>query len=165
MKPNWKISLAAVLCTCAMLIPPKAQAVEIPPEVQAEFDRLMSIGAGDILDQYLSTLSEKVRDALMAAEEAKNAVPTVSSGVEADPGSASCGVNLGWDLDSTGTLTITGSGEMLDFRDAHPAPWYAQRESITAVVLGEEVATIGSRAFADCTNLQTVAFPDQLGGL
>ena len=60
MKPNWKISLAAVLCTCAMLIPPKAQAVEIPPEVQAEFDRLMSIGAGDILDQYLSTLSEEV---------------------------------------------------------------------------------------------------------
>ena len=69
MKPNWKISLAAVLCTCAMLIPPKAQAVEIPPEVQAEFDRLMSIGAGDILDQYLSTLSEEVRDALMAADD------------------------------------------------------------------------------------------------
>lgn len=94
MKPNWKISLAAVLCTCAILLPPKAQAVEIPPEVQAEFDRLMSIGAGDILDQYLSTLSEEVRDALMAAEEAKNAAPTLSSGVEDDPGSASCGVNL-----------------------------------------------------------------------
>ena len=54
---------------------------------------------------------------------------------------------------------------MLDFRDAHPAPWYAQRESITAVVLGEKVATIGSRAFADCTNLQTVTFPDQLSAI
>ena len=51
--------LAVVLCMSLTLsagMLPAACAtgnVTIPAEVQAEFDRLISIGAGDILDQFL----------------------------------------------------------------------------------------------------------------
>lgn len=71
MKNLHKRWLAAVLCTCMLTAVPKAGAVEIDPEIQAEFDRLIEIEAGDILDQFLNTLPEDVRDALIKAEEEK----------------------------------------------------------------------------------------------
>ena len=163
MKPKWNRLLAAVLCTCILLAPAGARAVEIDPEIQAQFDHLISVGAGDILDQFLGGLPEDVRNALIAAEEAKYAAPTVDTGAEADPASGSCGIGLGWELDGSGTLTITGTGEMFDFRETRPAPWYDSRESITALVLEEGVTTIGSRAFADCVNLKELILPQKLG--
>ena len=91
MKSKWNRLLAAALCACLMLAPVRVQAVEIDPDIQAEFDRLIEIGAGDILDQFLSGLPEEVRDALMAAEEAKYAAPTTAAQAAA---SGTCGVSL-----------------------------------------------------------------------
>lgn len=127
MKNLHKRWLAAVLCTCMLTVVPKAGAVEIDPEIQAEFDRLLEIEAGDILDQFLNTLQEDVRDALIKAEEEKWAAPTVATAAEDLPGSGICGVSLNWELSSAGTLTITGTGEMFDFREGRPAPWGESR--------------------------------------
>ena len=73
MKNQFKVCLAAVLCAGLLFYTPRAEAAEIPEEVQAEFDRLIEIGAGDILDQFLSSLPEDVRNALVEAEEQKYA--------------------------------------------------------------------------------------------
>ena len=157
--------LAVVLCMSLTLsagMLPAACAtgnVTIPAEVQAEFDRLISIGAGDILDQFLMSQTEEIRQALMAAEEEKYNVPTVSQEI---PENGTCGQGLSWDLTADGTLTIRGEGQMDFYTQDRPAPWYGGREIIRQVVLEEGVTSVGQRAFIDCTALETVIFPETL---
>ena len=154
--------LAAVLCTCAFLSVPRAAAVEIDPEVQAEFDRLIEIGAGDILDQFLNGLSEEVRTALVEAEEQKWATPTVPTSAEDLPTSGICGISVNWELSGEGKLTITGTGEMFDFREGRPAPWQESRDRILELEIGEGVTSIGSRAFVDCEKLEALSLPQSM---
>mgnify|MGYP002624431773 CR=1 FL=1 len=71
--------------------------------------------------------------------------------------SGSCGTNLSWTLDDSGTLTVSGSGNrMNDYYDNSPAPWYDYRTQIKKAVIPSGVANIGSRAFLDCTALVEV---------
>jgi len=72
--------------------------------------------------------------------------------------SGTCGENLTWVLDSDGTLTISGTGDMQDF-SSHGAPWYAQRKKITSLVIEEGVTGIGDRAFWDCKMMAVVTIP------
>ena len=63
---------------------------------------------------------------------------------------------------SGGTLTISGSGNMVDFWDSTEgeAPWWfneSVRKAITTIVIQGSVTNIGNRAFKDCSNLQTVS--------
>ena len=69
----------------------------------------------------------------------------------------SCGDNMEWELDSNGTLTISGSGVM----DALPG-WSSYSSSIKKVVIGNGVTKIANSAFYGCTNLTSVSLPDSL---
>lgn len=62
---------------------------------------------------------------------------------------------LQWKL-SGGVLTITGSGEMPDYTDAHMAPWNSVAESVTKIVVGDGITRVGELAFYNCTNATTV---------
>ncbi len=89
-------------------------------------------------------------------------VALVPQSVGTASATGSCGENLSWSLDQeTGTLTISGSGDMYDFDPwaDTAAPWYAERASITNVVIGEEVTGIGEYAFASCFNLKDIFIP------
>lgn len=89
-----------------------------------------------------------------------SATETVASG--------SCGDNLIWVLDSQGTLTIQGQGEMWDWAHIAPpysaaystAPWYTYCNDIKEVVIQEGVTSIGDCAFLYCTNLSVVKIPE-----
>ena len=70
-----------------------------------------------------------------------------------------CGNNLTWILDSDGTLTISGEGEMADYDDPYYQPWNNQRNSINKVVIGAKVTSIGKNAFANCPGLKAVELP------
>ena len=65
------------------------------------------------------------------------------------PTSGDCGYNLMWTFDeSTGTLTIFGTGEM--YNDEHQycsMSWDAHIDSIESVIISEGVTTIGKSAF------------------
>lgn len=70
--------------------------------------------------------------------------------------SGTCGENLTWVLDNTGTLTISGSGNMIE------SPWTNYKDKITTVVIDDGVTNIMGWAFSDCTNLICVDIPNSV---
>lgn len=66
-----------------------------------------------------------------------------------------------WTLEN-GVLTISGIGAMEDYSTA---PWYAQRESIHTLVIGEGITYIGANAFKSLTALTSVTLPETLTGI
>ena len=70
-----------------------------------------------------------------------------------------CGATATWSLNSTGVLTISGSGAMTDLVSEADQPWKGYRTSITSVVIESGVTSIGNWAFRDCTGLTSVTIP------
>lgn len=86
----------------------------------------------------------------------------INSVSEAEAAVIMCGDDLAWSLDeSTGTLTISGTGDMWDFEYAD-APWNDYRGQICNVVIESGVTSVGQYAFTDHYMLSTVSFPDTL---
>ena len=67
---------------------------------------------------------------------------------------------LKWALNEDGTLTISGSGYMLDYSTSFVAPWYTKRTKILSVVVEDGVTSVGSYAFYACPKLASVTLPD-----
>ncbi len=68
---------------------------------------------------------------------------------------------LSWTIDSTGKLTVTGTGDysnpsQMQFNDSGSAPWYQCREKITSAEINVSSMTDASYLFEDCINLVTV---------
>jgi len=85
------------------------------------------------------------------------AASAASSGNCGDSGS-----NVTWSLDDDGTLTISGSGKIEDYRSDIDQPWYSNRSDITSVVIEPGVTSIGSQAFYECSNLTSITIPSGL---
>lgn len=68
-----------------------------------------------------------------------------------------CGTNLTWELDDTGTLTISGDGEMGIWSDL---PW--ETNKVTKAVINKGVTSIGKSAFAKCTSLQSIIIAESV---
>ena len=85
------------------------------------------------------------------------AASAASSGNCGDNGS-----NVTWSLDDDGTLTISGSGKIEDYRSDIDQPWYSNRSDITSVVIEPGVTSIGSLAFYECSNLTSITIPSGL---
>ena len=84
------------------------------------------------------------------------AADTVASGY---CGSEGDGKNLTWTLDSEGTLTISGKGEMKDY-DYFSDPWV--RSAVKCASIESGVTCIGDYAFHNCTNLTGVTIPNSV---
>ena len=76
--------------------------------------------------------------------------------------SGMCGENLTWKLDNTGTLTISGSGDMYSFTNFDDAPWSAYRDNIKSVVLSDKLNKISDFAFLDCYHITSIVIPDSV---
>ena len=69
----------------------------------------------------------------------------------------------GWSFDeTTGTLTLDGSGAMKEYTSAAEAPWYSYRDSIAHLVVKSGVTSLSSYAFVGCQNLEDITLPDTL---
>ena len=77
-------------------------------------------------------------------------------------GTGTCGDNLTWSIDDYNhTLTISGSGKMMNFKKSS-APWDYYRDRIENVVLSENLVHIGDNAFYECFSLTSITIPDSV---
>ena len=69
--------------------------------------------------------------------------------------------NITWGFDdASGTLTISGSGEMKDYDSSNTTPWYEHIDKIKSVTITSGVKSIGKYAFCSCSNLTSVTIPE-----
>ena len=78
--------------------------------------------------------------------------------------SGTCGDNVTWTLDASGTLTISGKGAMADYY-IFSVPWYDTRSQVKTVIIKNGVTSIGNCAFADCSSLTSVTIPNSVTGI
>ena len=82
--------------------------------------------------------------------------------------SGKCGDNATWSLDSAGTLTISGSGEIYDYTESltepptTTAPWAKYSNDIKKVVIGDGITHVGAFAFSCLPQLISVTIPSSL---
>ena len=70
------------------------------------------------------------------------------------------GENLTWTLDAAGLLTISGEGQMADYKNySQYAPWYPYREQIREVLIEDGVTTIGAAAFYNLPEISEIYIP------
>lgn len=107
-------------------------------------------------------------------------VPCIHAATIVDSGECGAqGDNLTWTLDSDGTLTISGTGDMADYpfkyspsSDKHALghmratqPWlyfYSQDKTLKKIVIKEGVTSIGEFAFYAQHDLESVEIPDNI---
>ncbi len=81
---------------------------------------------------------------------------TAVTGARADY-SGSCGTDVSYSyVESTHTLTISGTGAMADYPDFSEQPWFSYAGEIETVIIEDGVTGIGNCAFLNCTGLTTV---------
>ena len=73
----------------------------------------------------------------------------------------SCGEDLTWSL-ADGVLTISGSGDMLEYSDGAFPGWYGKREEIREIVLPSKLTSISDFAFFGCNNVTSVTIPSSV---
>ena len=69
--------------------------------------------------------------------------------------SGTCGDNTTWVIDDSGTLTISGTGNMGNYKYADEAPWGDMIYSVKSLVIENGITRISS--FMDCTALESVS--------
>ena len=104
---------------------------------------------------------------LTALAMLSGSVPAMTPAVYAAAASAAaaqsgeCGENIRWQY-ADGVLTLTGSGETADYSAPETQPWYALRDAVTAVQIGEGITAIGLNAFRYFSALTAVSLPESL---
>ncbi len=80
--------------------------------------------------------------------------------VSAATKSGSCGETLTWTLDDNGVLTISGTGDIPDYRQygEGSAPWHRDQKigTVKKIIIGDGVVNIGSYAFSGCWEAESV---------
>lgn len=78
--------------------------------------------------------------------------------------SGTCGEGLTWELDDSGILTISGTGDMENYDPSNyrNAPWEDHNRYIYHVEIRDGVTAIGSYAFHGCNVLRSVSIPDSV---
>ena len=133
------------LAMCLSVLPANVLATELGSETEA---------AESVAPEDTSEVVEVEEPQATETEEPdEEPVEDVSPSTMAAT-SGKCGKNLTWKLDSKGTLTISGKGEMWNYK--YGAPWYENRTKIVSIVIKNGVTSVGEYAFYNCYRVQSV---------
>lgn len=77
----------------------------------------------------------------------------------AAPAQAKIYGQIEWTLED-GVLTLTGSGNMLDYGGFTMAPWYSRAGEVTKAVIAPGITSVGDFTFRDCVNMTEVSIPE-----
>lgn len=103
--------------------------------------------AGTETEPAESTLPTETSEPDKFTVNRKDSVRTVSG---------MCGEKAVWTLDNTGTLTVSGFGDMDTWESLDLVPWKNYKDSIKNIVIERGVTSISESAFEGLTNLETV---------
>ncbi|MBR1630177.1 MAG: Ig-like domain-containing protein [Lachnospiraceae bacterium] len=134
-------------------------------EENAELDN--EIRDTDGAEELLESKSVEESEAFLADEEIEiETVTEISETLGAEiVASGECGAdgdNVTWMLDSKGTLTISGTGDMNNYDllwDNDYPPYYDYKNDIEHVEIKDGVVSIGHFAFIHCLNLKSISIP------
>lgn len=88
-------------------------------------------------------------------------VPYIYAATVVDSGA--CGDNATWSLDSSGTLTISGTGEIYDgYGENSEQPWYDLKDNIKSVVINYGITNIPFAAFRDFQNISSISLSNSI---
>ena len=134
-----------------------AEEVDEPEEIAGEededFDSSVDIETEDIAQESTEDKSE-FTDGSYENEFSSQNEEAKSCGTEEN--------TVFWNLDTNGTLKITGSGEMLNWTTPETVPWNEAKPEIKKIEIAEGTTSIGSYAFSNCENLTTITVPDSV---
>lgn len=135
---------------------------------------LQSIGFCFIECDTLETINFKgTMEQWLVCGGGQSTFPTTTSVVCQGGGtlyrSGTCGNHLTWTLDSSGKLTISGTGDMSDYthdfeNNIRTSPWADYRSMIRSIEIGSGVTHIGAWAFKD-TNITSLNIPGNVKSL
>ncbi len=66
-----------------------------------------------------------------------------------------------WNIDS-GTLTVSGTGEIPDYRNENDIPWFSQKSEIEKIVVKDAIIRIVKLAFYGLTNVKEAVIADSV---
>lgn len=115
-----------------------------------------------VSNNFVASLAESTREKVIVNDVVPADIP------KPDFGTSTTKTVAEWNLTQTmkaelrdnGWLWITSlsdSEAMPDFDSNNPAPWASVRDSIRIILIEDEVTTIGSHAFEDCSNLESIS--------
>lgn len=90
-------------------------------------------------------------------------LPAITANAADIVASGDCGAegdNVKWQLDSEGTLTISGTGAMKNW--ALNSPWSEYSANISKVIIEKGVTAIGEQAFSGCGKITEITIPDSV---
>lgn len=74
--------------------------------------------------------------------------------------SGKCGTNATWSFDATtGTLSISGTGDMTDYSYNNDPPWEAYKDAIVTISISDGITSIGSDCFSSCYYVTDLDIP------
>ena len=157
---NYSVTLAdAINGTASVSASSAAAGTEITitaiPDEGYELDKITYTPQGGAATDITSTGSFEMPDANVTVNITfKEADSNIVAGGE-------CGENLTWVLDTNGTLTISGTGNMTDFTSSN-IPWISYKSDIKNILINDGVTSIGERAFTKCVCLTNVEIPNSV---
>ena len=138
-------------------VAPADEAVDEAPAAPETSEAPEAIAEPEV-SETPAAAEEETEPETPAAEEEKTEPETPVAEEETNAANT-CGEHLTWSV-ADGVLTISGSGKMDDYSVENPAPWSANAEEITEVVIECDVETIGAYALSGLTKAETVTFAE-----
>ena len=107
-------------------------------------------------EENVNTTSENTNSITVETQED---VPSQGAATSGNYG-VNMGNNITWNFDEvTGTLTLSGSGEMYNLSPGEGAEWHAYYHKVKKIVINEGISSIGTNAFSGLEEAESIKIP------